>query len=213
MSQGTSNSSKKRSAIGDDVSASKLASIDSEIVRCTKCRLHEGRTHAVPGEGPPEVDLMIVGEAPGRNEDIAGKPFVGSGGRLLDSILKNGGIDRREVYITNVVKCRPPNNRKPKDDEVETCTSNYLDRQIEILKPKLVCTLGATSLEYFTGEKKMGENHGRLQMSKRIGTQILPTYHPAAIFRNGSLRKTLEEDVKKIPLILKDLNTKRKDED
>lgn len=183
---------------------SKISKIDSKIKKCVLCRLHESRTLAVPGDGKTsDLDLMIIGEAPGRNEDLAGKPFVGSGGKLLDTILKAAGLNRTDVYITNIVKCRPPKNRKPKGDEVETCTSNYLQKQIELLKPKLICTLGATALAYFTGETNMGQNHGKLIRSKKNGLAIFPTYHPAAIFRSRALKEVLQNDIKKIPSTLK----------
>jgi uracil-DNA glycosylase family 4 len=189
---------------GTEIS-SRVSRIDTTIRNCKLCRLHVGRMNAVPGDGRiQDVDVMIVGEAPGRNEDRAGKPFVGSGGKLLDSILKEAGLDRSEIYITNIVKCRPPNNRKPKGDEVETCTSNYLKKQIELLKPKLICTLGATALDYFTGETKMGENHGKLIRSK-TGLAIFPTYHPAAIFRNRALKGVFSDDMKRITSALKQL--------
>lgn len=192
----------KKSANDEDID-SKISSMDSKIKQCVLCRLHESRTVAVPGDGRiNNLDLMIVGEAPGRNEDLAGKPFVGSGGKLLDSILKEASLNRSEVYITNIVKCRPPENRKPKSDEVEICTSNYLEKQIELLKPKLICTLGATALEYFTGETNMAQNHGKLFRSKN-GLAIFPTYHPAAIFRSRALRDVLQNDIMKIPSTLK----------
>lgn len=192
----------KKSANDEDID-SKISSMDSKIKQCVLCRLHESRTVAVPGDGRiNNLDLMIVGEAPGRNEDLAGKPFVGSGGKLLDSILKEASLNRSEVYITNIVKCRPPENRKPKSDEVEICTSNYLEKQIELLKPKLICTLGATALEYFTGETNMAQNHGKLFHSKN-GLAIFPTYHPAAIFRSRALRDVLQNDIMKIPSTLK----------
>src|SRR5579864_7269178 len=131
-----------------------MKKLDGQIRKCKLCRLWESRTHAVPGEGNiKDPEVVFVGEGPGRNEDLQGKPFVGSGGKLLDQLLNNASLERSQVYITNIVKCRPPKNRKPKPDEVETCTSNYLENQIEILQPRLICTLGAIALEYFTGEK------------------------------------------------------------
>ncbi|MDG7001709.1 MAG: uracil-DNA glycosylase, partial [Nitrososphaerota archaeon] len=157
----------------------RMKEMDRVILGCRLCRLHAWRTSAVPGHGRIEdVEAVIIGEAPGRNEDLEGKPFVGSGGKLLDELLKKAGLDRKEVYITNVVKCRPPENRKPEKDEVEICTKNYLDKQLEVLKPLLIVTLGATALEYFTGKKKMGEFHGKLTNTK-YGIPLLPTYHPA----------------------------------
>ena len=187
-----------------------MSLLDSRIRSCTLCKLANTRTKAVPGEGTLRPKIIFVGEAPGRNEDLAGRPFVGAGGKLLDSLLSKAGLERREVYITNIVKCRPPRNRKPdKKDEILVCTSNYLERQIELLDPKLICTLGATALEYFTGKKVMSESHGKL-LTTKSGRALLPTYHPASIFRNRSLRELLEEDLKKIPEILDDLGWSRK---
>ncbi len=177
-----------------------MKSIDAQIISCKLCKLCESRTNAVPGTGNVENPLVVfIGEGPGRNEDLKGEPFVGRGGILLDALLNSAGLERNRVYITNIVKCRPPKNRKPKPDEIKTCTSNYLDKQIEILKPKLICTLGATALEYFTGEKVMRTSHGKLVKWKKLDIPILPTYHPASIFRNRSLKELLEADFKKIP--------------
>jgi len=179
-----------------------MKQLDEKIISCTLCRLSENRKNAVPGSGNITDPLIVfIGEGPGRNEDLKGKPFVGSGGKLLDELLDNAGLKRDDVYITNVVKCRPPKNRKPKRDEIEVCTSNYLDRQIEALKPQLICTLGATALEFFTGKKEMGPNHGSLLKSS-AGIPILATFHPAAVFRNRSLKSLLQGDLKKIPKIL-----------
>lgn len=193
--------------------ASQISEIDARMKNCTLCRLHESRTNAVPGTGRiADLDLMLVGEGPGRNEDHEGKPFVGAGGRVLDSILEAAGLDRNEIYITNIVKCRPPENRKPLDDEVETCTAYYLEKQIELLEPRLICTLGATALEYFTGETNMAKNHGKLLRSKR-GLAIFSTYHPAAVFRSNSLREVLQADMKKIPSILEKLREREYQQD
>ena len=120
----------------------------------------------------------------------------------MDELLKKARLEREDVYITNIVKCRPPNNRKPERDEVEICTSNYLEKQVELLKPELICTLGATALEYFTGEKKMGENHGKRLRARKSGVALLATYHPASVFRNRSLRALLQKDIEKIPKML-----------
>ncbi len=188
----------------------KISELNERIRKCRLCRLWEGRTNAVPGIGRTQsLDLMFIGEAPGRNEDFKGEPFVGAGGKLLDSILLLAGLSREQVYITNVVKCRPPMNRKPLNDEIEICTENYLEAQIRFLRPKLICTLGATALEYFTGEKRMGASHGRLKKTTQ-GIPLLPTYHPASVFRNPSLKTLLEEDVKKIPSILKNIEEERR---
>jgi DNA polymerase len=184
--------------------------LDAQILACSLCRLAKGRINAVPGAGRIEnVEIVLVGEAPGRNEDVEGKPFVGAGGKVLDELLDNAGLNRKEIYITNIVKCRPPDNRKPLEDEVEICTSSYLDRQLRILKPILVCTLGATALEYFTGKTKMGEARGKLTKTKN-GLALLPTYHPAALFRNPSYRLLLQEDLKKIPSLIQELKTRGK---
>ncbi len=182
-----------------------MSNLDEKIRVCKLCRLHEGRTHAVPGSGRIKgLEIMFVGEGPGRSEDMQGEPFVGAGGKLLDSLLEQAGLNRSEVYITNIVKCRPPDNRKPLDDEIETCTSAYLEDQIRLLRPKIICTLGATALEYFTGEKSMGAAHGKL-VRRKDGKVIFPTYHPAAVFRNQSLKAVLGEDIKKIPSMLKEI--------
>ena len=173
--------------------------MDEKISSCILCRLCKTRTKAVPGSG--NIDnpaIVFVGEAPGRNEDLQGKPFVGRGGKLLDELLQSAGLERNQVYITNIAKCRPPKNRKPKPDEIEICTSNYLERQLAMLKPKIICALGGTALEYFTGEKKMGPNHGKFVHARKSDIPVLPTYHPASIFRNRSLKPLLQDDLKKV---------------
>ena len=186
-------------------SLKEIEELDSRIRSCKLCRLSKTRTNAVPGFGKLKgVDIMLVGEAPGRNEDLEGKPFVGAGGKLLDELLSLAGLKREELFVTNIVKCRPPDNRKPLEDEIEICTSNYLERQIELLKPKLICTLGATALEYFTGRKRMGEFHGKLTRT-RLGIALLPTYHPASVFRNPEYRRLLQEDLALLPEILRSL--------
>ena len=185
-----------------------MRKLDEKIAACNLCRLANGRINAVPGTGRTEnVEVVFVGEAPGRNEDLEGKPFVGAGGKLLDELLKKAGLERSQVYITNVVKCRPPDNRKPLEDEIEICTRNYLEGQLKILKPILICTLGATALEYFTGKKKMGEARGKISKA-RNGIALLPNYHPAAIFRNPSYKQHLQEDLMKIQSVLKELKSR-----
>jgi uracil-DNA glycosylase len=182
-----------------------MEELDALISCCHLCKLAAGRTNAVPGSGLVEnVEVVFVGEGPGRNEDQEGKPFVGAGGKLLDELLANAGLARGLVYITNVVKCRPPNNRRPEDDEVRICTSTFLEKQIAILKPLLLCTLGATALEYFTGRNRMGEAHGNLTKA-RNGLPLFPTYHPASVFRNPSYRELLQADLMRIPDILSKL--------
>ena len=181
--------------------------LDEAIRGCHLCKLAKGRTKAVPGSGPVEnAEVIFVGEGPGKNEDEEGLPFVGAGGKLLDELLRNAGLDRNQVYVTNIVKCRPPNNRKPEDDEVQICTTTYLEKQIALLRPLLVCTLGATALEYFTGRSKMGEFRGKLTKT-RSGIPLFPTYHPAAIFRNQSYRELLQADLSRIPAVLATLRS------
>ena len=175
----------------------------NDIYGCTKCRLHENRTNAVPGEGSVDAEIMIVGEAPGKTEDEQGRPFVGAAGNLLTRILGSFNIDRESVYITNVVKCRPPNNREPQDDEVESC-SIYLLSQVFLIKPKIIIALGNHAGKWFAdrlnirwfGITKM---RGRLMEGELMGYQIkvMPTYHPAAALRRPPVLKYIESDIGK----------------
>ncbi len=177
-----------------------LAEIEKRIMSCTKCRLHSNRKHAVPGEGPRNAEIMIVGEAPGRMEDLQGRPFVGSAGRILDEMLSRAGLSRRDVYITNVVKCRPPNNRDPTDEEIMTCLP-YLVSQIKILRPKLVIAVGrhaGRTLYHLAGKRWSSMAAARRKTVKAnisgVETTIVVTYHPAAALYNPQLRKELESD-------------------
>ncbi|BAB67347.1 type-4 uracil-DNA glycosylase [Sulfurisphaera tokodaii] len=182
-----------------------LEKIKEEVISCKKCKLWQFRTNAVPGEGYPKAEIMFVGEAPGENEDKEGRPFVGAAGKLLTQMIKEIlGLERDQVFITNVVKCRPPNNRDPEEDEITAC-SPYLDRQIDIIMPKIIVTLGRHSTKYIFS--KMGENfssitkvRGKSYVWKYKEKEIIvfPTYHPAAALYNPNLRKILEEDFKKI---------------
>lgn len=175
-----------------------LAQLEAEVRRCTACPLHKGRTHAVPGDGPFDAQIMFIGEAPGFHEDQQGVPFVGAAGQFLNELLEQIGIDRATVYITNVIKCRPPGNRDPKIEEVEACQS-YLDRQIELIDPEIVVTLGRHSMARAFPNEKISAVHGQ---ARRVGEQIyLPMYHPAAALHQPSLRSTVEADVQ----ILRDL--------
>src|SRR5437868_1209620 len=137
-----------------DDSSAKLEALAKKIRRCTKCPLCESRTNAVPGDGSYDAKLMVIGEAPGRQEDEVGRPFVGSAGKYLDQVLAGSGIDRSELFITNIVKCRPPKNRVPKPLEIQTCTTNYLFKQIELIQPKLIFLLGGTALKTMLGLTK-----------------------------------------------------------
>jgi DNA polymerase len=170
------------------------------IRRCTKCPLHAGRRNAVPGEGPLDADVMVVGEAPGRSEDEQGRPFVGAAGKLLDKLLEEAGLKRREVYITNVVKCRPPNNRDPKPEEISQCLP-YLLEQIRIVKPRVIIAVGriAGSTLYSLAGLKWGgvrRERGRAVRARIAGVDvtIVATYHPAAALYNPQLRGELERD-------------------
>ncbi len=178
-----------------------LHEIEEKIRNCTNCPLHKTRTNAVPGEGPANAKIMLVGEAPGRFEDIQGRPFVGAAGKLLTKILSEVGINRDEVYITNVVKCRPPNNRDPTDEEIAKC-SPYLDLQIAAIKPKLIIALGRHSgkylIEKFGGKfGKISAIHGKLfHFSTLFGSfYLMATYHPAAAIYNKSLYSSIVEDI------------------
>ena len=176
-----------------------LDKVAGEVKICVKCRLSETRTQAVPGEGPADAAIFFIGEGPGRNEDLQGRPFVGASGRYLESLLKGIGLDRSQVYITNVVKCRPPENRDPLPPELTACR-DFLDRQIALVQPSVVVTLGRFSMaRYFPGES-ITKIHGQ---AKRVGdTYYLPLFHPAAALRNETWRAAMTEDFKKIPQLL-----------
>ncbi|MFP3853697.1 MAG: uracil-DNA glycosylase family protein, partial [Anaerolineales bacterium] len=153
-----------------------LEDVADQVRVCQLCRLSQSRNNAVPGEGPVDADILLVGEGPGFHEDQQGRPFVGAAGNFLEELLAGIGFNREDVYITNLVKCRPPGNRDPREDELETCTSNYLDRQLEAIDPKVIVTLGRFSMErYFPGEK-ISRIHG--QPKKQDGRMVVPMYHP-----------------------------------
>lgn len=150
---------------------------------CKKCRLSKGRKKVVPGTGPCRAKIIFIGEAPGRDEDRQGKPFVGRAGKLLDEALEEAGVDRAKVRISNLVKCRPPGNRRPRKDEKRTCTSLYLEKEIEEISPEVICALGQTSAEFLSGkELSMSEVVGKeIQCSfGRTSARLFVTYHPAA---------------------------------
>jgi DNA polymerase len=172
-----------------------LERIAAEVRACTRCRLHEGRRKAVPGEGPSKAAIFLVGEAPGQKEDAAGRPFVGRAGKLLDRALREAGLRRWELFITNVVKCRPPDNRDPKADEIEACRP-YLLRQIECVDPAVIVTLGAYGLRSLLQLKGSLEDHrGReLEFQER---PVVATYHPAALRFGRARRKALVEDLRR----------------
>jgi DNA polymerase len=181
--------------------AEELEKLSSQIKVCTKCPLYKNRKNAVPGEGNWKNRIMIIGEAPGFNEDEQGRPFVGRAGKLLEEFLSSIGKRREDVFITNVVKCRPPNNRQPEEEEIKICTSLYLDKQIELIKPKLIICLGNVSANYIFKKfglkfESMNKQHGKVFSVSNlfIQTKIIATYHPAAILRNQNLMPIAKAD-------------------
>jgi uracil-DNA glycosylase family 4 len=176
-----------------------LEQLYRRVANCTDCGLCNTRTQAVPGEGPADAEVMFVGEGPGFHEDQQARPFVGPAGRLLEDLLASAGLRRSDVYITNVVKCRPPNNRDPLPAEVDACRA-YLEQQIAFIQPKLIVTLGRYSLSWFFPRDSISKVHGHLR--RQNDTYYLHMYHPAAALHAGNLRKTIEDDFRKIPQAL-----------
>jgi uracil-DNA glycosylase len=174
-----------------------LARVADEVRACTRCALSQRRTHAVPGEGNLRSDVLLVGEGPGAREDATGRPFVGPAGQLLDELLGSIGWGRADVFITNIVKCRPPGNRDPEPDEAAAC-AGYLERQERALDPAVVVTLGRHSLRRYLPGARIGEAHGRLRRSFS-GQHVFPMYHPAAALHQASLRDTLFRDMRGLP--------------
>ena len=171
-----------------------LGSLAATAAECTLCRLSEKRQTVVFGEGDPKASVMFIGEGPGAEEDRTGRPFVGQAGRLLDRMIFAMGFERQEVYITNVVKCRPPSNRDPKEDEVAACAA-YLDRQIDLIEPEIIVALGKPASWRLTGTNKpMGALRGR--WSAYRGTPLMPVFHPAYLLRQPKLKRETWEDLK-----------------
>lgn len=173
------------------VSNDSLEKIASEVIGCPLCKLSRSRRNAVPGDGQLSSKIMFIGEAPGKNEDEQGKPFVGAAGMILNQALEKAGIKRAEVFITNVVKCRPPNNRLPENDERSICRQ-YLDRQISLIAPKIICILGSTAYSSILGGKSITKNRGKIM--ERNGQKYFLTIHPAAAIYNKNLRSVLNND-------------------
>jgi uracil-DNA glycosylase len=174
------------------VSNDSLEKIASEVIGCPLCKLSRSRRNAVPGDGQLSSKIMFVGEAPGKNEDEQGKPFVGAAGMILNQALEKAGIKRAEVFITNVVKCRPPGNRVPENDERSICRQ-YLDRQISLIAPKIICILGSTAYSTILGGKSITKNRGKIM--ERNGQKYFLTIHPAAAIYNKNLRSVLNNDL------------------
>jgi uracil-DNA glycosylase len=189
-----------------------LDSIATEVRNCTRCPLSAQRTHAVPGEGDPETEVVFVGEGPGYNEDQAGRPFVGAAGGLLNELLGAIGWQREQVFITNIVKCRPPGNRDPEPAEIAACAP-FLRRQLEVLEPALVVTLGRHSLQTFMPGERIGAAHGTLRpVDPQSGARdalAYALYHPAAALRQNSLRQTMLIDMAGVPEALLQARTRR----
>lgn len=184
--------------------AERLEALAAQIRVCTKCPLHQSRTLAVPGEGKASAKVMLIGEGPGREEDQTGHPFVGASGRFLDQVLEGTDINRADLFITNIVKCRPPQNRTPKVGEVNTCTSNYLFEQIELLNPKLIVLLGGVAAKKLLGVKSINEARGRL--IEHDGRYYLVGYHPAVRFYREDLGEKVKEDFSFLKKTLKELS-------
>lgn len=176
-----------------------IVELAKQIAVCTDCELSRTRTHAVPGEGSPQAPIVFIGEGPGYWEDQQARPFVGPAGKFLDELLASIGRRRQDVFIANVLKCRPPNNRDPLPGEIAAC-KKWLDRQTETIAPKVIVTLGRFSMNrYFPGES-ISRIHGQ---PRRVGdVTVVPMYHPAAALHQGSLRKVIQEDFLKLPAIL-----------
>ena len=176
-----------------------LGELAEQIAVCPKCDLAKTRTHAVPGEGNPNADIVFIGEGPGFYEDQQARPFVGPSGKFLDELLASIGLRREDVYICNVIKCRPPNNRDPQPGEISACNP-WLDRQLEIIKPRVIVTLGRFSMtRYFPGQS-IGRIHGQPRRLDEV--TVVPMYHPAAALHQASLRHTIEQDFQKLPALL-----------
>jgi len=183
---------------------SALSELYQEIAACQRCDLAKHRTRAVPGEGSENAEIVFIGEAPGWHEDQQGRPFVGSAGQYLDRLLVSIGLKREQVYITNVVKGRPPGNRDPLPAEIAACRG-WLDRQIELISPKMIVTLGRYSMAMFFPGKSISKIHGTAQ--KRENIIYYAMYHPAAALHQQSLRQTIEADMLKIPSLLAEAKT------
>ncbi len=190
--------------------AAALAALRAEIGDCTRCKLHSGRTHLVFGTGDSEAELMFVGEAPGEDEDRQGQPFVGKAGQLLTRIIEAMGLHREKVYIANIIKCRPPRNRNPEPDEIASC-SPFIQRQIEILRPKVICALGTFAAQTLLGTgQKISQLRGRFHDlpilfsdGSPAGVKVMPTFHPAYLLRNPQDKKRVWEDMQ---MIMRELN-------
>jgi len=181
-----------------------IAQIAKEVSACTKCPLHEGRKKSVPGEGPANAEIMFIGEGPGFHENEQGRPFVGAAGKFLDQLLAQADVTRADVWIGNVVKCRPPGNRDPLPEELAACDA-YLEAQIKAINPSIIVTLGRFSMGKFVSGAKISAIHG--QMRKVDDRFVIPMFHPAAALHQAALKPAILGDFAKLPELLKQART------
>jgi DNA polymerase len=191
--------------------AAALSAIAEEIAQCTACPLHRGRQNPVAGEGDPLASIVFVGEGPGQREDQLGRPFVGPSGDLLEEWLSEIGLTREQVYILNVVKCRPPGNRDPEPTEIAAC-NHFLQRQLAILQPAVLATLGRHSLNLFFPGAKITKTHGRRGVRREGNRVLLPLYHPAYVLRNPAAAEDARSDIRLIPRLLRRLEQRLAEE-
>jgi uracil-DNA glycosylase family 4 len=184
---------------------SALTDIYQTIEHCQDCELSKRRTRAVPGEGPEKANILFIGEAPGWHEDQQGRPFVGPAGQFLEQLLASIGLKREQVYIANVIKCRPPGNRDPLPGEIQAC-GKWLNQQIELIKPRMIVTLGRYSMARYFPNESISKIHGKAK--KHDNVIYFAMYHPAAALHQGNLRKVIEEDMLKIPQLLAETERK-----
>jgi DNA polymerase len=181
-----------------------LAQVTKDVTACTKCELHRSRKKAVPGEGPSQAEIMFIGEGPGFHENEQGRPFVGAAGQFLDQLLAQAGVTRADVWIGNVVKCRPPGNRDPLPEELAACDV-YLEAQIRAINPSIIVTLGRFSMGKFIPGAKISAIHGQMQ---RVGDRfVIPMFHPAAALHQAALKPAILADFAKLPELLKQART------
>ncbi len=189
----------------DPLARLSIVELDTVAQQCTDCRLHRGRTHVVFGVGNPHAELMFVGEAPGRDEDLQGEPFVGRAGQLLTRIIEAIGLKRQDVYIANVIKCRPPNNRNPEADEISRCEP-YLIRQIALVKPRLIVALGTFAAQTLLQTRlPISQLRGRFHTYQ--GVRLMPTFHPAFLLRNPDRKRAVWEDMQAVQRELRQPST------
>ncbi len=178
--------------------------IEEGVKSCTQCPLYKSRTLAVPGEGPENPSLMLIGEAPGKNEDLQGKPFCGAAGKKLDLMLETAGLHRKDIFITSILKCRPPENRAPLKEEAEMCTHMWLQPQIQLLKPRVIGLMGNTAIRWVLGENfsfNLSQDHGKI--FRQNGHAYVILYHPAAMIYNQKLKEVMENDFRLVADYLK----------